>query len=130
VEGDELMPDYSPTYGPPEPLTYTAGAAITGGQVCVISAADTVIPAAGASQAVAGVAGHDAATGQPVTVNAGDGIVHETQTTASAVAAGALIQSAAGGLVTGGAAAGSEIGVAIRAVPGAGGVLRWVSRHF
>lgn len=121
------MADYEATYGRPQHLQATAGAAITGGQVLVYSAADTVIPAAGASSAFAGVAGHDAANGAPVTILAGSGIVHETQTTAAAVAVGALIQSAAGGLVTGGAAAGAEIGVAIRAVSGSGGVLRWKS---
>jgi hypothetical protein len=55
----------------------------------------------------------------------GAGLVHETQTTVAAVAAGALIQTAVGGLVAGGGAAGSEIGIAIRSVTGAGGVLRW-----
>lgn len=126
------MPDYAPVNGgdQAEALTWTAGAAVTGGQVLVFSAADTVIPAAGAALNIAGVAGHDAASGSPVTVHCGAGLVHETQTTAAAVAAGALIQSAAAGLVTGGAAAGSEIGVAIRAVPGAGGLLRWMGRKF
>ena len=121
------MADYAPVNGGDmaEALTYTAGAAITGGQVLVYSAADTVIPAAGASGAFAGVAGHDAASGSPVTVIAGAGIIHETQTTASAVTVGALIQSAAGGLIASGAAAGSEIGTAVRAVSAAGGVLRW-----
>lgn len=121
------MADYTPVQaaGHADTLTYIAGAAITGGQVLVYSAADTVIPAAGASQAVAGVAAHDAASGAPVTVFAGDAIIHETQTTAALVNAGALIQSAAGGLIAGGAAAGAEIGTAVRAVSAAGGVLRW-----
>lgn len=121
------MADYAPVLsaGHVVSLTYQAGAAITGGQVLVYSAADTVIPAAGASQAVAGVAAHDAASGTPVTVLAGDGIIHETQTTAALVNAGALIQTAAGGLIAGGAVAGAEIGTAVRAVPGSGGLLRW-----
>lgn len=119
------MPDYAVLYGRPQHLQATAGAAITGGQVLVYSAADTVIPAAGASSAFAGVAAHDAASGAPVTVMAGSGLVHETQTTVAAVAVGALLQSAAAGTVASGAAAGSEIGVAVRAVTGAGGVLRW-----
>lgn len=121
------MADYAPVSGGDlaETLTYTAGAAIQGGQVLVFSAADTVIPAAGASMAFAGVAGHDAASGAPVTVFAGAGIIHETQTTAAAVAAGALIQSQAGGLITGAAVAGAELGTAVRAVGGSGGLLRW-----
>jgi hypothetical protein len=121
------VPDYEAIYGRPQHLQATAGAAITGGQVLVYSAADTVIPAAGAATAIAGVAGHDAASGAPVTVLAGSGIVHETQTTAAAVAAGALLQTAAGGLVASGAAAGAEVGVAIRAVSASGGILRWKS---
>jgi hypothetical protein len=126
------MADYAPVNGADlgDTLTYTAGAAITGGQLLYFTAADTVTPTAGATLNIAGIAGHDAASGAPVTVHCGAGVIHETQTTASAVAPGALIQSAAGGLITGGAAAGSEIGVAIRAVTGAGGILRWMSRKF
>jgi hypothetical protein len=119
------MPDYACMYGRPQHLQATAGAAITGGQVLVYSGVDTVIPAAGASSAFAGIAAHDAASGAPITILAGSGIVHETQTTAAAVAVGALIQSAAAGAIAGGAAAGSEIGVAVRAVSAAGGILRW-----
>lgn len=125
------MADYAPIYGGDlaEMLTLTAGATITGGQVLVYSGPDTVSPASGASQAIAGVAGHDALQGGLVTVHGGDGITHETATTAAAVSAGALLQSAAGGLVAGGAAAGSEIGVAVRSVTSAGGVLRWKATH-
>jgi hypothetical protein len=121
------MPDYTPVNGGDvaEFHTWVAGAAITGGQLLAITADNTVSPAAGATLAIAGVAGHDAATGALVTVHTGGGVVHETQTTAAAVAAGALLQSAAGGLLAGGAAAGSDIGVAVRAVGGAGGLLRW-----
>lgn len=121
------MADYAPVNGADlgEAVSYTASAPITGGQLLAFTGADTVAPTAGATLAIAGVAGHDAASGAPVTVHMGGGIVHETQTTAAAVAAGALIAAAAGGLVTGGAAAGSELGVAVRAVGGAGGLLRW-----
>lgn len=121
------MPDYTPVNGGSgtETATYTAGAAITGGQALVYTGADTVSPSAGASQAFAGVAGHDAVSGGPVTVYMGDAVVHETQTTAAAVAAGALIATAAAGAVAGGATAGQEVGVALRAVGGAGGLLRW-----
>jgi hypothetical protein len=244
------MADYAPVSGGDqgETFTYTAGAAITGGQVLYFTAADTVTPTIGASLAIAGIAGHDAASGAPVTVHCGAGVVHETpaggqvatplvpglatatttgtivagnyqvvitysnasgtqETTASPsatvttgggntstitisspiastgatgwyayvtqvggsvytrqqtagsptaiatplvltapptssgvtpplvnttapVVAGALIQSQAGGTVTGGAAAGSEIGIAIRAQPNAGSLLRWMCRKF
>ena len=75
------MADYAPVK-PGEVLTYTAGAAITGGQLLAFTAADTVQPTSGPTLAVAGVAGHDAATGQPVTVYAGSGVVHDTLTPA------------------------------------------------
>jgi Uncharacterized conserved protein (DUF2190) len=121
------MADYAPVYGADmgEAVTLTAGAAITGGQALVYTDVDTVQPSSGASQAFAGIAGHDAASGAPVTVHMGAGVVHETQTTAVAVAAGALIAAAAGGLIAGGATAGAELGVAVRAVGGSGGLLRW-----
>lgn len=123
------MADYAPVNGGDlgEAFTYLAGAPITGGQVLVFSAPDTVSPAGAAATHTAGVAGHDAATGAPVTVHTGAGIIHETQTTVAAVAAGALLQTAVGGLVAGAAVAGAEIGVAVRSVTGAGGILRWKS---
>lgn len=74
------MADYTPVNGANQgdTATFTAGASITGGQVLVFTGPDTVSPAAGASQAVAGVAGHDAASGAQVTVFMGAGVVHET----------------------------------------------------
>ncbi len=119
------MADYTHLLGKPVRATYTAGAAITGGQALIFTGVDTVAPSSAASSLFAGIAGHDAASGAPVTVIMGAGVIHETQTTAVAVAAGALIASAAAGAIAGGAAAGSELGVAIRAVGGAGGILRW-----
>jgi hypothetical protein len=76
--------DYAPFNGGDlgDVLTYTAGAAITGGQLLMFSAADTVIPTSGVTQAIAGVAAHDAASGSPVSVFTGGGVVHETLTTA------------------------------------------------
>ena len=92
----------------------------------MFSAADTVIPAAGTSSAIAGVAGHDAASGAPVTVFAGDrDHPRDADHRSGGARSAALIQSAAAGAVTGGAAAGAEIGTAVRAVSAAGGVLRW-----
>ena len=81
------MADYAPVYGRPKSMTLTAGAAITGGQLLVFSAADTVVPSAVNPANYAGVAAHDAASGAPVTVFMGAGIVHETPV-AAGVAAG------------------------------------------
>lgn len=74
------MPDYAPVNGGDlaHTLTLIAGAPITGGQLLAFTAADTVSPTSGATLAFAGVAGHDAATGAPVTVFTGSGLLHET----------------------------------------------------
>jgi hypothetical protein len=118
--------DYEPTYGKPQSVTLTAGAAITGGQLVAVTADNTVSPTGAGPANFAGVAGHDAATGAPVTIYGGSGLVHETAIT-SGVASGALVYAGAAGQITGtpgsnyGAVA---IGVATRTVSGAG-TQRW-----
>jgi hypothetical protein len=122
------MADYAPVYGRPKAMTLTAGATITGGQVLVFSAADTVVPSAVNPANYAGIAAHDAASGAPVTVFMGAGIVHETAI-AAGVAAGALVYGGATGQVTGTAGTGYgavALGVAVRTVAGAG-TQRWKS---
>jgi hypothetical protein len=97
------MPDYAPSFGKPQSLTFIAGAAITGGQLLYFTAADTVSPTAGATGAIAGVAGHDAATGALITVHAGAGVVHETPSTGLlAPPAPVLATAASGGTVLAG----------------------------
>jgi hypothetical protein len=121
------MPDYTTLYGRPQQVTYTAGAAITGGQLLSFSAADTVIPAAANAANYAGIAGHDAAAGAPVTVLMGSGVVHETLATA-ATAAGALVyagSATAGQLGAANTGYNVAIGVAIRSTAGANQLLRW-----
>jgi hypothetical protein len=123
------MPDYTPVYGRPQQFTLTAGAAITGGQLLSYSAADTVIPAPVNAANYAGVAGHDAASGAPITVLAGSGVVHETLATA-ATAAGALVfagSATAGQLGAASTGYNVAIGVAVRATAGANQLLRWKS---
>src|SRR4249919_4199546 len=97
------MADYTPVYGKPQAMTMTAGATITGGQVLKLSAADTVQPADANAPTYVGVAAHDAASGAPVTVLAGSGVVHET------LCAGTISQ---GTLVFAGSATAGELGVA------------------
>lgn len=123
------MSDYAPVYGRPKTVTLTAGAGITGGQVLSFSAADTVVPAANNAANYAGVAAHDAASGAPVTVMMGSGVVHETLATA-ATAAGALVfagSATAGQLGAANSGYNVAIGVAVRASTGANGVCRWKS---
>jgi hypothetical protein len=93
------MADYTPPFpGGNKPRTYTAGAAITGGQVVVVSAADTVIPGSAASAAAVGVAAHDAANGAAVTVWPLAGVTHELIASA-AIAVGDNVTTAATGQV-------------------------------
>lgn len=109
-------------------MTFTAGATITGGQLVAISAADTVSPTAVNPTNYIGVAGHDAASGAPVTVHMGAGVVHETAIGA-AITAAALVYAGATGQVTGTQGTGYgavAIGVAVRTLAGAG-TLRWKS---
>jgi len=62
------MADYTPVIVPGATFTSTASAAVTGGDVVEVSGDDTVRRATGVSSKVIGVAGHDAASGQRVTI--------------------------------------------------------------
>lgn len=124
------MSDYAPVYGRPQQFTLTAGAAITGGQLLSYTAADTASPSVVNPANFAGVAGHDAASGAPITVLAGSGVVHETtNASGSTINAGALVYAAAAGGVTGTAGTGYgavAIGVAVRSAANTA-LLRWKS---
>lgn len=64
------MADYTPVYMPGTAVTLQASAAVTGGDLVVLSGVGTVAKAAAlASTAYVGVAGHDAGIGQKVTVH-------------------------------------------------------------
>jgi len=99
--------DYSPTVAGQghQPLTYTAGAPVTGGQLLAFTGPDTVAPTSGPTLAVAGVAGHDAAAGAPVTVHAGSGLLHHTPTPVALLVPAAPVPTTAatGGTVADGA---------------------------
>jgi len=121
------MADYTPVFSPGTATTSTASAAITGGQLLMVTGDDTVGPAGAASLAYVGVAGHDAAVGARVTVLAGPGQVHRTTST-GAITAGSLVQCGAAGVVAtlgGTPAEGQSIGVALAAA--AGNVCKWKS---
>lgn len=91
------MADKTHLFEPASPgITFTADAAITAGQVVFVSAPRQVTPTAGASAAVIGVAATDAADGDNVTVLVG-GVVKVVAS--AAIAAGALVVSAAAGKV-------------------------------
>ena len=111
------MTEYLPKFKPGQTVTFTATAAITGGQLVEVSGDRSVAPAGAASTKVVGVAGHDAKSGDLVTVHMG-GVQH-IASTAAAITAGAAVQAAADGKVVAGTTA--PIGIALNAVPAAGG---------
>lgn len=126
------MADYTPVFtGGALPFTSTASATITGGQVLVVSGDGTVGPAGGASGLVCGVAAHDAASTQKVTVWPLAGVVHETVTPTGCTAGNALASAAAGTVDPGTlgtlAAAGTLIGVALTTAT-AGNKCQWAYR--
>lgn len=109
------MAVYAPNKFPADRITYTAGATITAGQVVYVSAANTVSPTAGVTIAWVGVAAHDAASGDKVTVYS-EGV--HTVAASGAIAAGANVASAAAGAVVDFAAGtvyGQVLGVALTA---------------
>ena len=91
------MADYTESKVPAWHATYTAGATITGGQVVIGTAADTVGPSAGgATEPIIGIAAHDAVTGGKVVVTRG-GI--QRPIASANIAAMAYVKTAAAGQV-------------------------------
>ena len=126
------MSDYSPVYsGGALPITLTAGATITGGQVVFVSGVSTVTPTAGANGAAVGVAAQDAASGAQVGVWPLCNVMHETVTPAGVTAGNALTSSTSGGVDSGTlatiAAAGTFLGTAVTTAT-AGNKCRWIAR--
>lgn len=118
------MADYVPVFKPGADITMTAGAAITGGELVVVSAANTVIKSAGANAAWLGVATQDVASGEKVAVTCGG--VQEL-TAGGAIAAGAnVISAAAGKVVTIGSETnyGRVVGTALTAAASDGDKIR------
>jgi len=89
--------DYVPNFLPGHELTYTAGAAITGGQVLHITATGRIVsPTGAASDHTVGVACHDAASGALVTVSRGG---EQRPKASGAITAGTPVKAAAAGAV-------------------------------
>ena len=109
------MGDYSPKFTPGRDFTLTAGAAITGGQLLVISAANTVIPTSASTAAWVGIARQDAANGDKVVLTRG-GV--QWIKADGAIAAGArVIPSSNGRVITIGAGnAAHSVGTALTTV--------------
>lgn len=108
------MADYSPKFTPGNDFTQTAGAAIVGGQLLVVSAANTVIASSASAANWLGVARFDAASGDKVTVtrggvqrlvasgaiNAGERVIPATAGKVATIAAGNVAHSVGTALTT------------------------------
>lgn len=90
------MAEYLPLFTPGKAFTRQASAAITGGQLLIVSGSGTVAPASAATHSWIGVAGFDAANGDEVTV-----FTESVQRiiASGAITAGALVEPAAAGKV-------------------------------
>lgn len=105
------MADYLPLFKPGQAVTFTADAAITGGQLVEVGAADRSVAVAGAtSTKFVGVAGHDVKAGGSLTVHIG-GV--QLVKAAGAVARGAKVETGASGTVK--TATTAPIGTALNA---------------
>lgn len=91
------MAEYLPLYAPGKAITRAASAAITGGQLVVVSGSGTVAPASAGTASWVGVASNDCASGDNVTVYAGG--VQRVIAATGGVTAGQLVEPAAGGTV-------------------------------
>lgn len=89
---------YLSLFRPADTVTFGVTAAVTAGQVVQVGAADwAVAPAAADSTSVVGVAGHDAAVGDKVTVEVGK-VIHEL-IASGPIARGTRVEAATGGKV-------------------------------
>jgi uncharacterized protein DUF2190 len=105
------MGAYEPKFLYGDVLTGVASAAITGGQVLVVSGSGTVGPAGATAAPVIGVAAFDAASAAQVSYFP-RGKVHVT-TASGAITAGARVDSGAAGTVASGVSSLTNIGVAL-----------------
>lgn len=111
--------EYLPVYKPGQAITFVTSAAVSGGRLVEISAANTVRHAGAASDSVVGVAAWDAAVGQEVTVHSGG--VQELVASA-AIAAGDRVEAAADGKAA--TSTGAGFGVALTSASAANDLVR------
>ncbi|KRE72591.1 capsid cement protein [Arthrobacter sp. Soil762] len=105
------MGQYLPLFRPGQTVTFDVSAAVTGGHPVEVGATDrSVTPAAAASAKVVGIAGHDAAIGDKVTVEVGKPV--HLLTASGAIVRGARLEAAGAGKVRT-LAAGADIGLAL-----------------
>lgn len=123
------MADWTQKFAPGQSVSYTAGGAITGGNVVALSAANTCTATSAASAVALGVASRDVAVGELVEIMRG-GV--QRCVAAAAVTVGQPLKTAASGRVTpmtiGTDPQDQYIGFALTAAAGAASVLdvQWV----
>ena len=117
------MADHLPKFKPGQAVTFSATAAIRGGQVVEVSGNRTVAPAGAASAKAIGTAGHDVASGGKLVVHLAGPV--DTAKAAAAVLAGAKVEAGAAGTVQT-ATTGLVLGIALTAAGDAGDVIEFV----
>ena len=90
------MADYQPLFNPGKAFTRQASAAITGGQLVIVSGSGTVAPSSAATASWLGVAAFDAASGANVGVF-NEGVQRIIAT--GSITAGQLVEAATAGTV-------------------------------
>lgn len=90
------MGEHTPIFKDANAVTRITSADVTGGQVLIVSGANTVGPSASAVPGWVGIAAHDATSGNPVLVLRGG---EHTLVASGAIAAGASVIPAAAGAV-------------------------------
>lgn len=118
------MADYAPIFHDADEFSVPASAAITGGQVLVISGSNTVAPSSAPSEAWIGVAAFDAIVGQRVTVFTGG--VQELTATAAITAGVPVTASANGGVAALGAGTDYAMVIGVAMTTAALGAKVWV----
>lgn len=107
------MAQYLPLFRPGQTVTFDATAPVVGGTPVQLGTADrSVAPATAASTTYVGIAGHDAAPGEKVTVEVGSPI--HLVAAKGAIARGAKVEAAGDGKVKT-ATTGTVIGLALNA---------------
>lgn len=114
------MADYIPKHN--DSLTLTTSSDVTGGRLVVASGVRTVAHAADDAANVIGVAGHDALSGETVTVYLRGGRVHPLVASA-AITAGARVVAEDAGKVQTIASKTNPIGVALQTAAADGDVI-------
>lgn len=106
------MADYSPKFKPGHDITLAASAAVTGGQLVVVSGVNTVAPSSTSTPSWVGIARQDAGVGDKVVVTRGG--VQKPVASGAITAGDRVLPAAAGRVATIGAgAAANSVGTAL-----------------